>query len=870
MPYPLQVDTGPDAGRGAPKPGRLKIFFGATPGVGKTHAMLDAARALRQGGADVVVGWVDTRGRAELQGLLESLPPLASREQGFDLDTALTRRPSVLLLDELAHANPAAARHRRRWQDVLEMLDAGIDVWTTLNVADVESLRDVVEQITQRRAEETVPDSVIERADEIELVDAPPEVLLERGSRERIRRGDLLALRELALRRMAARVDTELQAYRREHGIEATWPSSDRMVVCVGPGPHAARLVRAAYRMASSLRADWWAVYVETPAHAHLPQEDRDWVTQHLRLAESLGGRAVRLSGESVSPVLLEWARAHNVTSILVGKPTHARWRDRLRGSLLDDIIRQSGDIEVHVTSGEPAEASRPPRPARRRPGAAAYAASAAIVFAATGVAWLMSSHFQPWDLTLVYMLATVVVATRFGRGPSMLAAALGVALFDFCFLPPYFSFAVRDNFYILTFAVMLVVGITVGTLATRVRDQAEGTRQHAQWVATLHELSRELAEARDVEGIAEAAARQLHQALGGETTFLLPAPNGTLERIAGGAPLPEADLVAAQWVFAHGTPAGLWTDSFRGALSLYLPLKTGARTLGVLAFRPTDPCADPGIRMRLEALAHQVAGALERTMVAEEAKQNELRARTEALRNALLSSVSHDLRTPLAAIIGAATTLLDDAAAALSARQADLARAIYEEADRLNRLVTNLLAVTRVESKNLAVKKEWVPLEELVGAALERLKPRLAGRPIALDLAGDLPLVPVDPVLMEQVFFNLIDNATRHTPEGTPVTVRAVAQGHEVRIAVADRGPGLPPDLLTRVFEKFVRGPGAPAGGSGLGLAIARAVVVAHGGRIEASNAGEGGALFTFAVPVAGQPPAVPTEEDVAPAAKA
>jgi two-component system, OmpR family, sensor histidine kinase KdpD len=851
--------------------GKLKIFFGAAPGVGKTYAMLDSARGARRSGGDVVVGWINTHGRPDLQAFLDDLPHLSRAGargaplREFDIDEALARRPTVLLLDELARVNPEPARHRRRWQDAIELLGAGIDVWTTLNVGDLESLRDVVAQITGTGVGETVPDSLLDRADAIELVDLPPDVRTDRAPEGALRRGDLLALRELALRRTAECVDAQVRAYRREHGIEATWPAAERILVCVGPGPHAARLVRAARRMAAGLRADWATVYVETPAHAHLPREDREWVGQHLQLAESLGGRAIRLSGESVSTTLLAYARDHNVTKILAGKPTHSHWRDLVQGALLDELIRRSGDIDVYVTSGDSAAASpRPPRVFIRRSPLRSYLASVLVVGLAAGLAWLMSGHFQPWDLSLVFLLATVVVATRFGRGPSILAATLGVAVFDFCFVPPYFSFAVRDDPYVLTFLVMLAVGITVSTLATRVRNQVEAARSHAQWVATLHALSRELAEARDASAIVACASRQLEAALEGSTVFLLPDAGGQLA--VPGVGMDENEVAAARWVFVHGSAAGRGTDSFREARGLYLPLQTAARTVGVLSFRSLDGAApaDPRQRSMLEALAHQVAGALERTLLADEAKQIELRARTEELRNALLSSVSHDLRTPLATIMGSATTVLEDRGTMDAAQRADLARAIYEEADRLNRLVTNLLAMTRVESRDLALTREWVPLEEIVGAALERVSVRLGARSVRSTIPADLPSVSVDPVLLEQVFVNLLENAVRYTPDGTPIEIEARGQGEAVQVEIRDRGPGLAAGLERRIFEKFFRAPGAPSGGSGLGLAICRGIVVAHGGTIEAYNRAGGGAVFRFTLPASGTPPAVPVEMPV------
>ncbi len=869
--------------------GRLKVFFGAAPGVGKTYSMLEAARRAREGGTDVAVGCVDTHGRAETAALLEGLELLPRRRveyrgmtlEELDLDVALARRPALLLVDELAHTNAPGSRHRRRWQDVMELLEAGLDVWTTLNVQHIESLNDVVAQITSVRVRETVPDSVLEQADEIELVDLPPEVLLERLKEGKVylpeqaqqavqhffRRGNLLALRELALRRTAERVDADVRAYRREHGIEATWPAAERILVCVGPGPHAARLVRAGRRMAAGLRADWTALYVEVPAHARLPQEDRDWVAQHLRLAESLGARVAQLSGESVSAELLTYAREHNVTKILVGKPTHSPWRDLVHGSLLNEIIRGSGDIEIHVSSGDVFEgaARRAPPLIETHSRLASYLSSLAAVALATAVAFLMEQRFQTTDLVMVYLLATTYVGVRVGRGPALLAATLGVAAFDFCFVPPRFTFAVHDVIYLPTFGAMLVVGLIVSTLAAQARARAESARAHASWSATLHAFARELAHARDAAAIAVITVRQLEATLGGEATLLLSRDEVELAALPGAnrRALDESELAVARWVLGHGQPAGLGTDTLPGAPARYLPLASGARTVGVLAHRTADgaPLGDPHQRQMLEALSQQAAGALERALLAEEAQQVEVRVRTEELRTSLLSSVSHDLRTPLAAIEGSATTLLGAGVELDPAQRRDLTRNIHEGAQRLTRLVSNLLAMTRLESARLIAKKEWVPLEEVVGGALTRLGERLAGRSIDVHIAPDLPLVPIDPVLMEQVFFNLVENALQHTPPATPVEIRAQGEAGAAQIDVLDRGPGLPPGAEAQLFTKFFRGPNAASGGSGLGLAICRGMVVAHGGTIEAHDREGGGSVFRIRLPIEGQAPAVPAE---------
>jgi two-component system, OmpR family, sensor histidine kinase KdpD len=644
--------------------------------------------------------------------------------------------------------------------------------------------------------------------------------------------------------------------------------ASERIVVCVGPGPRAERLVRTASRMAAALGADWTAISVDTPGHAHLPDRARDWVAEHLRLAESLGARVVHLSGESVSRTLIGYAREHGATRILVGKPTHARWRNLFRGSLIDDLARESGGIEVYVTSGDEAAdtSRRPPRSAARRSPLTSYLWSVVIVGLASLVATpLAVGHFPTWDLALVFLLGTVVVATRFGRGPAILAATLGVIVFDFVFVPPYFGFVPHDDSYVTTFIMMIVVGVTVSTLANRVREQAALARSHEQWAMTLHALSRDLAEARDVRAVVASATRHLEAALTGATVVLLPGPRGELvaeTSVGPGFPLEPAETVAARSVFERGSAAGRGTDVQPQVSSFWFPLQTSERTLGVLGFRPAaDGGRDTTRLPMLEALAHQVSGALERALLADEAKATELRARTEELRNALLSSVSHDLRTPLAAVMGSASTLLEDRGLLSNTQRIDLTRTIYEETERLNRLVTNLLAMTRVESKGFELRREWVPLEETVGAALERLRARLAGRPILNQLPADPPLVPIDAVLLEQVFVNLLENAVRYTPPGTPLEIDARRDGDRVIVEVRDSGPGLPAGLEERVFEKFFRAPGAPAGGSGLGLTICRGIVAAHGGAIVAASRPEGGAVFRLTLPLLGGPPALREE---------
>jgi len=866
---------------------RLKVFFGAAPGVGKTYAMLEAARRLKAAGVDVVIGWIETHGRAETAALAEGLERIPPREveyrgtrlREFDLDAALKRRPALLLLDELAHTNAPGSTHSRRWQDVEELLAAGIPVWTTLNVQHLESLNDLVGQVTGVVIRETLPDTVLETADEVEFVDLPPEELLkrlaegkvyvpdqaQRAARNFFRQGNLIALRELALRRTADRVDAQMQDYRRVHAIDTTWPVTERILVCVRPNPESDRLVRAARRLATRLRADWIVAYVDSPSQPPLSERDRQALSATMKLAEQLGAEVAVLSGPNVSEALIRHARERNVSKIVIGKPHHPRWRDRLRGSLLDAVVRESGEIEVYIISGEDGDAS-PARGTAPRPreGRGAWIAAAFVVGVATLVCAAMWRTFDRSNLIMIYLLGVAFVATRYGRGPSVLAACLSVAAFDFFFVAPHLTFVVADTQYLVTFAVMLVVGFLIATLAVRVRDQAEWARRREQRTQTLLTLSRELTTQGTSEDVAEVAARHAGDALRGSAALLVPDAQGRLAASAGGgAPISEPrELAVAQWVFEHGRPAGLDTDTLPAARALYLPLRSGQSVLGVLAVRP-DPALRPltlDQRDLIEALARLAAAALDRARLAAETEKARLLAESERLRSTLLSSVSHDLRTPLAAITGAASSLLQTPDLSAAA-QRELMEAIVEEAERLNRRVANLLDMTRLQSGSLELNREWVSIEELVGSALGRLERVLAGRKLATALPPELPLLRVDALLVEQVLVNLLENAAKYTPAGSALRIGAEAQGADsILVEVCDEGPGLPPGSEERVFEKFRREERG-RGGFGLGLAICRAIVDAHGGRIWAENLPGGGAAFRFTLPAEPVRPPLPEE---------
>lgn len=868
---------------------KLKIFFGAAPGVGKTYAMLAEAQERRGEGLDVVVGVVETHGREETAALLEGLEVMPRKElpysglflPEFDLDSALKRHPALLLMDELAHTNVKGSRHEKRWQDVLELLDAGIDVHTTLNVQHLESLRDVVAQITGVVVRENVPDTILERADEVELVDLPPDDLLVRLKEGKVylpdqarhakdrffRKGNLLALRELALRHTAESVDAQMRRYMAAEGIRKTWAAGDRLLVCIGPEGLSERLIRGTRRLASALGARWTALYMETPRHVRYSEADRARVEAHLRLAEKLGGETVVIEGGGrAAEDTLAYARSRNITKIVVGKPSRPRWLDLLWGSPVDDLVRASGDIDVYVITGESGQDAAPPSLARRLTSPLRnYLLSALVVGIASVAARLLIQRTELADIVMVYILGIVLVATRFGRGPSLLASLLSVAAFDFFFIPPYLTFAVGDFRHIGTFAVMLLVGLVIGNLTERIRAQARLARSREQRTRALYRLGQALAQGGSSTALVGTAIQNIATQFQSHAVVLLPDGSGRLQvpehHLA--FPLNDQERGVAQWVFDHGEPAGLGTLTLPGARATYLPLKGAAGVIGVLGVLPDQApqWEEPDQRQLLDAFANQTALALERALLAEQGAADRRRADEERLRNALLSSVSHDLRTPLGVITGAVSMALDTPGLSEAGRR-ELLQSAQEESQRLHRLVSNLLDITRLEAGSLELRKDWTPLEEVIGSALNRQELAPGAARVRVQLPPDLPLAPLDGVLMEQVLLNLLDNALKYSPPGSPVDIKAWASPKTLTLSVTDHGPGIAPGEEERIFEKLARGKGAEGRpGAGLGLAICRGIVVAHGGRIQATHHPQGGAQFLVSLPLGDPPPSLPAE---------
>jgi len=864
--------------------GKLKIFLGYAAGVGKTYAMLEAGRARQAENVDVVIAYVETHHRAETDVLaqgLETLPRKQIEYRGqvlteMDVDAVMARKPQLALVDELAHTNTPGSRHPKRYLDVQEILAAGIDVYTTLNIQHLESLNDVVAQITGIVVHETIPDGVIDEASEIELIDLSPDELLQRLKDGKVyvpeqaaraidkffRKGNLTALREIALRRTADRVDDQMRAYMETRAIAGPWAAKERLLVCVSPGALSERLIRTARRLADELEAEWFAMYVATPNAARLSRQQRGRIERMLHLAEELGAKTMTVPNIAVAETIVKYARSHNITKIIAGKPVRPRLLELVRGSVVDQIIRRSGDIDVYVISGEvetsPAVETRewqPHRPLRR------YVWGMGLVAAATVLALPIRAVLHPANLVMLYLVAVVVAAAYLGRGPSVVAAVLSVFALDFFFVPPAFTFAVTDTQYILTFVGLLTVGLVISALTARVREQADAAQQREAQTAELYEFTRDLAATSGIEGILQAVLKHVSQTFSRQVVILLPEGETLKPRaLSPGFTINESELAVAIWAYQHNQLAGRGTDTLPAAPLHCRPLKTSRGVVGVLGVMPANPAAyltQEQARL-LESFANQAAIAIERAQLAEQARQAQLLQATEKLQTALLNSISHDLRTPLVSITGALSSLQEDGVNLDDDTRKNLVDTASAEAERLNHLVGNLLDMTRVEAGAIHASREPCDVQDVIGSALERLNVLLKDRRVEVKVSPDLPLVPMDFVLMVQVLVNLLDNAIKYSAPGTPIEVTARTIERNLEIQVADRGIGIPPEDLTRVFDKFyrVQRPGGVIG-TGLGLAICKGIIEAHGGRIQADNRIGGGTVVTATLPLArGQTP--------------
>ena len=868
--------------------GKLRIFVGAAPGVGKTYEMLQQAHARKKDGYDVVIGIVETHGRKETEALLNDLDVIPRRSvqykgqtlQEMDLDAIIARHPQIVLVDELAHTNAEGSRHPKRYLDVEELMSHGIDVYTTVNIQHIESLNDVVAQITHVRVRETVPDAVFDRADAVELVDLTPDDLIQRLKEGKVyfpkqaeralehffSPANLTALRELALRRTAERVDEELLSEMQAHAIQGPWAAGERILVCVSEDPRAAGLVRYAKRLADRLHGPWTALYVEGRRSLQLSEEQRDRIADTLRLAEALGGEAVTIPEAElgITADVIAYAQAENATQIIIGKSARSRWFEILHGSVVHDLVRRSGNISVHVIAGDLLPGQPIPKKTVRtsdnnevfdpRP----YLFALIAVTIALGFAELVDHWIGVENVDLVFLTAVVGVAVRFGLWPSLLASVASALCYNFFFLPPIYTLTIADPHNIAAFALFTLVAVIVSHVAARGRSQAVAAQSRVRTVESLYSFSRKLAGTATLDDVLWATAYQTALMLDMRVVLLLP-NNGSIAVKAGYPPedtLGDADLAAATWTWEHDRPAGRGSDTLPGAKRLFLPMHTGRGAIGVLGIDSdkAGPLLTPDQRRLLDALMDQGALAIERVQLVEDMDRVQRTAETERLRTALLTSISHDLKTPLASVLGSAGALRDLEDKLTNAEKVELLATIIDEAERLNRFIANLLDMTKLESGAVTPKLAPHDLSEIIGSTLQRTVKILRHHNVELDLARDVPMVALDAVLFEQVLFNVLDNAAKYAAAGTTVFIRTWRDRDSVLLQIVDEGDGIPLDDLEHIFDKFyrVQKTDRVRPGTGLGLAISRGFVEAmHGSIVAANRADRRGAVFTIVLPV-------------------
>lgn len=877
--------------------GHFKLFFGSCAGVGKTFAMLSAAKAQLLQGVDVVIGVVETHGRRDTLVMTEGLAFLALQKidyhnklrEEFDLDGALKRKPTLILIDELAHSNIPGTRHQKRWQDVEELLAAGIDVYSTVNVQHLESLNDIVGQITGIRVSETIPDRVFDMADEVTLVDLPPDELLrrmkdgkvyipqqaERASKNFFRKGNLIALRELALRRTADQVDAQMRDYRADQSIQDVWQAKERLLVCVGPHESSKKLIRSAARLATSLHADLIAVYVETPELQKLPDARRAAIHKSLKLAQELGAETATLSGEKLAPILLSYAQSRNVSKLVIGKSTRPTWKRVLRTSLADELASRTTDVDVYVVGhdfdGEPdingPHINYDPAASTVVAGSqvaqlANYIWAAITCIVVTGLTAALVNIFDLANVIMVYLLAAVFVAIKFGRGPSIFASFLSVASFDFFFVPPKFSFSVSDTQYLFTFAIMLVVSLIISNLTANLRYQARIASYRERRTNALNAMSKALSSALMVNQIIEISNEHLVGIFQSKIAILLPDSHDDIRQpLTDSNSIPEhLDLGVAQWVYDNQQRAGLGTNTLPANPMLYVPLQAPMRTRGVLAIAPIQKrqIFQPEQQQLLDTFASQIALALERIHYVEVAQDALIGVEAERLRNSLLSAISHDLRTPLTAILGLSSTLAQQTSLDEKTRR-DLITGIHEEAQHMNSLIINLLDMARLQSGKVVLNRQWQPIDEVIGSALRICSALTVQHQITLEIADTLPLLSFDAVLIERVLCNLVENAVKYGRD--KIVINAENVHDQFILSVIDNGRGLPDGMGEKIFDKFTRGEKeSSTHGVGLGLAICKAIVEAHQGKIWATNLATHGAKISFTLPL-GTPPRVESE---------
>jgi two-component system sensor histidine kinase KdpD len=866
--------------------GKLTVFLGAAAGVGKTFTMLETARQRVAEGMDVVVGWVNTHGRPDTERLLAGLARIAPRTALFqgrfqvEMDTAAIarRKPELVLVDELAHVNAAGSCHLRRYQDVEDLLQAGISVYTTLNIQHIESLNDIVAQITGVVVKETVPDYILEQADSVQLIDISAEELIKRlsaedpgtsdaaapATRKFYRLGNINALRELALRFTAKRVDRDLHEYMREHEIVGPWPAAERVLVCVSASPFAAQIIRAAHRLAAGLQAELIALHIEAQTRpSPMSEEERDRAARNLQLAEELGARTMTIVGDNLVQEILDTAQRHNVSSIVIGKPRPQGWHDYWHRSVVDQLTRDSGGINVTVIQGT-AEQERGSAIKTKLSTDRVIWLQYLLGFAMTAAVSLFCVPFRDdadlINIALLYQLPVMMSAFWWGRWPSYFVAVAAVAQFNFLFIPPLYTFNVADAQHIWSFAIFLVVAFVIGGRTEWLRAEAEAARRRERSTRALYEFSKEIAAVVDLNLILQGIVRQAAETINRTVSVLLPAENGNLtinakhESVRPNRIPPweeSAEMEAANWAYAHGQAAGRSTNTLSGVQSLYIPLVASQQVIGVLGFQLDQQQVSPEEKRLIDAWASLAALAIERVRLAEKAREAALLSEADRLRNALFNSISHELRTPLASIVGSVSSLLDEEGSYSDIARHELLENVQEGAMRMERVVANLLDTARLESGMLQLKVDWCDMQDLLGTALQRLHDRIQQYALKVSVSEELPLVRGDFVLLELVLLNLLDNAMKYAAKGSEIAIVAESTGGCVQVSVFDQGVGIPEADLVKVFDKFYRvRQASPVSGTGLGLSICKGVIEAHGGLIWAEPRPGAGTVIRFRLP--------------------
>ncbi len=865
------------------KKGRLKIFFGACAGVGKTFAMLTEARALHMQNIDVVVGFIETHGRIETAELLTGLEILSTKKieyhgrilQEFDLDAALARKPAVILIDELAHTNAIGCRHTKRWQDVEELLNAGMDVYTTVNVQHLEGISDIVAHITGIKISETFPDRLFNNADEVKLVDLPPDEVITRLQQGKVyvpeqiqfavknffRKGNLIALRELALRRMADRVDIQMREYREDQAIKRIWQVKDRLLVCVGPETSSKNIIRKAFRIATNLRADWFAVYIETPKLQRLSKNKRDQILKNLKFAQELGAETSLLAGGNLAEILVQFVRTHNINKIIVGKPNRSKLSRFFLPSLPDILTAQSLDMDVFVVERTPetvlddkestVSGFKFEAPSKTYWPGYFWGLFTCILVTVLGIG--LFDYLSLSDIAMLYLLGVAVIATRFGRGPGMISSCVSLGLFDFCFVPPRWSFLIATSQYLITFAVLLAVAMIISNLSANLRYQLKIAIHRERRTSQVNQLSKELTTALTIPQVIEIGIRHLQRVFKAKVWLLLPDDKHRLQLMAFAehtAQIP-IDLTIAQWVFENGQSAGAGTQTLAVNPLLYLPLRAPISVRGVLAILPShlQQLSLPEQQRLLDTFCAQVALSLEHLHYITVARDGLLAMESERLRDAVLSSISRALYPPLTKVLKMTNSLLNNSELSSSK---ELLQSIHTRTMRMHSLVSNLLDITRLQLGDIELNKQWCDLHKIVKKALQASQLFLVHHRVVLQIPADFPLIHFDPVLMKRVFYHLLENASEYTPPGSVVQISAEKQNQTVLIYIEDNGPGLPIGMEEKIFEKFIRGEeGHDIPGVGLGLAICRAILQAHGCEIAAENKPKGGARFIIRIPL-------------------